>query len=266
VSGKWSAGAVQKILKNRSYEGTYRFGESCSGKFYFFTKDGPVERKVDSRTFNNEEDVFVIEDVFPALVSKADFKAAQVKLRKNQANTGPKRQNYLLSGILKCGHFGKSMIGSHPRQANRYFCGLYSQCGVSACGGHSIREDQLVAYLTRLMQQLVDINEEELKRRIDKKLTDRNGKQPARAKRLQEKLDKIDANIKKAVGRLAICSDGIVGLMSEQIAKMRSQRKDVAAELRSAEPVSACTVVSSDDVIKRMRILQSDLIQPIPLE
>ncbi|MDD2998884.1 MAG: recombinase family protein [Candidatus Riflebacteria bacterium] len=61
-----------------------------------------------------KEEVLVIPDVIPAIISKDDFEQAQKKLAENKAKPASfkKKRLYLLSGILFCGECGRPLSGS----------------------------------------------------------------------------------------------------------------------------------------------------------
>lgn len=259
VTGMWTATSVRNIIEKRVYEGTYTFAKTQQGKFFIVTKDGPVNRKDYDQSTDKKNGSILIEDVYPPLVSKADFKEANEKMVKNGFDRGPKKRIYLLSGLLFCGRCGRKMVGHTNKSFKRYHCGLWSIGGINACGAHSISEQQLVTYLTRFLEEIVDIDRSDMKLRIDKKLNASTQKQPAQANRLQTKIGNLDADIKRAVKRMLVCEDDIVGLMTAEIAEMRSQRSVVASELASMEPVSNKKSIGPDDAMNRLGELQADL-------
>jgi site-specific DNA recombinase len=134
--GNWSMVSIRDILRNRVYLGTYsRFGVRVPGSH-------------------------------PALVTPDDFRAVQDRLnarRNNYAQRQPSQ--FLLAGLVQCGHCGNKMIGVSRRQSWRRRSGSegqasyrYYQCesrtNQSMCDYHTQRaaalEEQVRDELGRL--------------------------------------------------------------------------------------------------------------------
>ncbi len=101
-SAMWSIGTINGILDNECYIGkwhyrkTKRVKDVATGKF----KSIPRPR---------EE---WLEVCVPALVAQSDFDAAQLRRTANKRMMGHRRKyEYLLGGMLKCGHCGNGVSG-----------------------------------------------------------------------------------------------------------------------------------------------------------
>lgn len=96
TAGIWRPNAVGRIIKNTTYKGIHLYGLRSK-------KCEIIERKV------------------PAIVSEEIWQAAQVVLKENQneAFRNTKHTQYLLRGIIKCGHCGRTYIGITYVRKNR---------------------------------------------------------------------------------------------------------------------------------------------------
>ncbi len=101
-SAMWSIGTINGILDNETYVGhwhyrkTKRVKDVATGKYH--NNDRPREEWLEINV--------------PAIVPAADFEAAQARRRNNKRQMGHHRKyDYLLGGMLKCGHCGNSMSG-----------------------------------------------------------------------------------------------------------------------------------------------------------
>jgi site-specific DNA recombinase len=123
--GNWSMVSIRDILRNRVYLGTYsRFGVRVPGSH-------------------------------PALVTPDDFRAVQDRLNARRNNYAPRQPSqFLLAGLVQCGHCGNKMIGVSRRQSWRRRSGSegqasyrYYQCesrtNQSMCDYHTQRAGAL---------------------------------------------------------------------------------------------------------------------------
>jgi len=134
--GNWSMVSIRDVLRNRVYLGTYsRFGVRVPGSH-------------------------------PALVSPDDFRAVQDRLNDRRNNYGKRHPSqFLLAGLVQCGHCGNKMIGVSRRQSWRKRSGdqregsyRYYQCesrtNQSVCDYHTQRaadlEEQVHEQLSNL--------------------------------------------------------------------------------------------------------------------
>ena len=101
-SARWSVGTINGILDNECYLGHWHYRKTKRVKDLATGKYRNIARPRDEW----------IEISVPAIVTAADFEAAQVRRRDNKRQMGHHRKyDYLLGGMLKCGHCGNSMSG-----------------------------------------------------------------------------------------------------------------------------------------------------------
>jgi DNA invertase Pin-like site-specific DNA recombinase len=128
----WSMAAVRDVLRNQAYIGTYR-------------RLGVV-----------------VPRSHEAMVTRDRFDLAQEQLASRRSEgSAPRRHEYLLSGLLTCGHCGNRLIGarrsrrpspgSDAREYRYYQCESRSNQG--RCDYHTRRAEELeVALLTRITE------------------------------------------------------------------------------------------------------------------
>jgi site-specific DNA recombinase len=150
----WMKTTVRKILTNEVYTGTLLWGIHS-------TRDLPVVR---------------VENAWPVIVDKKIFDRVKIQVKdRTPASLHPKRvaSRYLLSGLAKCGHCGKALVGQDAKSGKftYYVCGTLLKKGAGSCPGHylnskcfentvinKIKEHVLTTdNLTRLVQM---VNEE----------------------------------------------------------------------------------------------------------
>ncbi len=120
TGNEFSKSSINNILSNEKYTGTYVFN-----KYKRVTINGKKKN-----ILNDEKDIIKIEGGIPSIISKEIFNKVSVKREKNKKafrNYNSKR-NYVLSGLVKCGLCGASMVGSsgiegrNKREYVRYKC------------------------------------------------------------------------------------------------------------------------------------------------
>jgi DNA invertase Pin-like site-specific DNA recombinase len=112
----WMKTTIHKILTSEVYTGTLVWGRSS-------VRNLPVIR---------------VDNAWPGIIDKSIFDQAQILL-KNRApiRLHPKRvaSRYLLSGLAKCGHCGKALVGQDAKsgQFTYYVCGTLLKKGAGSC-------------------------------------------------------------------------------------------------------------------------------------
>jgi hypothetical protein len=112
----WIKTTIHKILTSEVYTGTLIWGRNS-------VRNLPVIR---------------VDNAWPAIIDKSIFDQAQILL-KNRAPIclHPKRvaSRYLLSGLAKCGHCGKALVGQDAKsgQFTYYVCGTLLKKGEGSC-------------------------------------------------------------------------------------------------------------------------------------
>ena len=82
-----------------------------------------------------------------AIISRMDFDAVQILMRRDTIAVAGKSESYMYAGILYCGDCGSSMVHRKESYKGReyinYICSNYNRNGKDACSRHCIREEDL---------------------------------------------------------------------------------------------------------------------------
>lgn len=107
--------------------------------------------KTNSHARKDDSEIVHIKGGVPAIISPEVFdKAAQLmSFNKRNSGAGTAKHNYLLSGLVKCGHCGCSMSGCAKKNgkgyiSNTYRCGHKPSC---SCENREIKSDDLDAFV-----------------------------------------------------------------------------------------------------------------------
>lgn len=146
--GQWSAKAIRVFFtENRMLIGDLVWNKQ--------------KRKGQKLIENSEEEWIVAEGTHPPILHKEIFDAVQEKIDKTKG-VAPrsKRSNYLLSGMVQCGHCGSRMIGTFSKWKKegetlrnfRYICSNYQKKGL--CFNHYIQTEVIEPYVLEKLGQL----------------------------------------------------------------------------------------------------------------
>jgi site-specific DNA recombinase len=139
----WRPGTVKVILKNPVYKGEPMFGRWQSRSDESRLQRGLKRAEYHIRTTPDQQTPLSA----PALVDAALWDTVQRRLETNQSMLGgnPERR-YMLSGLLRCPHCGKSMSGELNKGMTYYGCGrsrTLKSVGVKPCPPMRVRADEV---------------------------------------------------------------------------------------------------------------------------
>jgi site-specific DNA recombinase len=239
AKGRWNAGTVRKILRNRKYVGDLPWNQTHQGK-YSRWRGGNVEQHATvnrKRGHNHATDVVVVPDVLPALVDRDTFARAQAALDRSRGRTCPAggEGSYLFTHLLVCGDCGAFLRGQPVRGHKAYICARYKEYGSDACARNTVREDRLwEAVLGALKDDVLsparlDAVEAEMTRRLD---AERSSGEP---ERLRRQADALDRDIRQGNANLArLPEDRLPGVVA-QVRQWEGERAGLLARLHELE-------------------------------
>jgi site-specific DNA recombinase len=122
---QWAKTTINHMLTNKVYTGTLIWSQT-SGKNL-----APIK----------------VENAWPAIVDQEKFNRVQEMFKQRAPKiTHPRRvdSKYLLSGIAKCGHCGKAMVGQDAKSGkfSYYVCGTLSHKGAGSCSARYLNSQQ----------------------------------------------------------------------------------------------------------------------------
>jgi site-specific DNA recombinase len=174
----WGKTTLHKLLTNEAYTGTLIWG----------------------RTSKRNLEPIRVKGAWPAIVDREMFNTIRSKLSsRSPARLNPRQlsSRYLLSGLARCGHCGKALVGQEAKggKFSYYVCGTLLKKGAGSCGAR---------YLNSRKFEEVVINK--VKEHI---LTEENLCELARLIN-----EEMDASLIKYRDELDVISVGITGINS----------------------------------------------------
>ena len=222
----WSRGAVRFILRNPKYTGAYCWNRQGNSKYHSVGKKGVNKGKFQG--YKGVEEWYLVPGVYEPLISQQLFDLAQERL---EANRGGRRGRdcYLFSGLVVCGHCGRSMCGKKARGRPIYTCNKYDDAGAVVCTYHMVREDRLLKRLVETLQkEFLDpanlaVLRQEAQRRDEQRVSE--------AKRRAVRIKELDKHIAAANRKLAIIPDDLIAGVIQQIRLWEAERLELSQDV-----------------------------------
>lgn len=151
---KWSAVAINRILKNKIYIGVLEQG-----------KREKVNYKLNKVVEKPETEWVVKENTHEAIISRVDFENVAKLLNLDTRKSPEEETLFMLSGLMFCGECGRSMVRRCNRYKDKqsvyYICATYNKG--KGCSRHSIAqsviEDILLDAIKRHIEHVARLDE-----------------------------------------------------------------------------------------------------------
>jgi site-specific DNA recombinase len=210
----WSKTTLHKILTNEAYTGTLIWG----------------------RTSSRNTDPIVVDNAWPAIIDRETFNSVQSKLKgRAPARLNPRRlaSRYLLSGLARCGHCGKALVGQEAKggKFSYYVCNTLLKKGAGSCGARYLNSGKFERLVINKIKEhiLTEENLQELARLVNEEMDGVAGD-------YREQLEVISGEITGINGRLERLYDaletGRIGLddLAPRIRQLRHRQEQLQSK------------------------------------
>jgi len=266
--GAWSSSTIRGILLNQRYAGDAVWNRRPKGKFYG-VRDGRPERKprrARQRVERNDpSDWIVVKDAHPAIVDRAQFEAAQRRIKSTGQNDGhsvrSRVSSYPLSGLLYCACGNRLWGQSHRRRDHRGNRVEYRYYGCSGgqtgrVPGHKVvvPADQLERFIVRKVREIyeaVDIRAEVQRAlRVIGAATQEDSSEEAEA--LRQEIARTDRALASAGRRVLLADDDETAKgIAAEAARLRRERPSLVAKLDALDTTPAPVAQDIEDAVER---------------
>lgn len=247
----WSHSNVSKLLRQRAYVGTARWGQRANGKYHLAQGEEiiPANGKGDNRR-KPEQDIISVEGAYKGIIPQDLFDRVQAKLPvlKPGRPYRPRRNaEFPLAGLMVCGHCGQPMYACTKRSRDRkgkkaylyrhFVCSSYmNEVYGSKCGRHPVDGDLVMGWLVAKLQEIYlgpgrDALVAEIRKQL--KAAPRTGKREVG--RLEKRLAELDREVSRLVKAVRM-SD--IAELVEELSLVQAERERVKAELAAAHKLS----------------------------
>jgi site-specific DNA recombinase len=234
----WSVTGVTALLKKPIYAGHYTYGRHQYSKYQPRTKPGKYRA----------EDEWVLKpNNHPAIVSQELFDKVQQLLTERKRHTSPNgvASEFVLSGLIKCGHCGKAMHGDSYNGCSHYTCGGYKD-RPGSCERYNVRQEHVLPQLLEVLKLKLfqPAIVKQLRATMLRKLTQK----PTPSNHTQ-RLDAVERKIEAAEHRLLEVSRDMIPRIEVQIRQLEQQRAAIQADAAAAPVLPTVTV---DQITERI--------------
>jgi site-specific DNA recombinase len=219
----WGKTTLHKLLTNEAYTGTLIWG----------------------RTSKKNLEPIKVKGAWPAIVDRETFNNVRSKLSsRSPARLNPRQlsSRYLLSGLARCGHCGKALVGQEAKggKFSYYVCGTLLKKGAGSCGAHYLNSRKFEEVVISKVKEhiLTEENLRELARVINEEMD-------ASLIKYRDELDVISAGITGINSRLERLYDALetgkieLDDLSPRIQHLRRQQEQLQARKWELEALLA---------------------------
>jgi hypothetical protein len=244
----WAPTTIRTLLRRREYVGDYDWGRDHHGGYHGLDRREmqPIRGRKGKRKRLGPDDFLIVEQTHEPLIDRETFATVQARLNENQKRTTPLkgRGNWLLVGLMTCGHCGCPMFGatnykfSRPeKRYRRYVCGGYHQYGREFCHKHAIDESKLLDCLIRKLQEdfLSPANLETLRAEIRRQDQEADGRDQSEVARLKAQIADLEAKIRQGGERMALVELDLLAGVAEAVRGWKDQRDKLVARLEALQ-------------------------------
>lgn len=239
-SGKhWTSTGLHKLATNEAYTGTLVWGAHKNRKI-------PRNRK--------DSEPIRVSDAWPKLVSKQLFNKVSAALSSRQKEKFHPRftsSSYMLTGLVNCGHCGRSMTG-HSAKSGRfhyYLCSTKNKQGASSCKQVMINRERLdKALIDRTRARLLsDHNIARLTRAVNKELKQRKASEKVRKNEISREIEDVNQRLDRyyeAFERGGMTASDV----SERVQTLTDKKSELGRSLLALSEHVGTSKVSLSDV------------------
>lgn len=217
--------SIQSILANEKYTGVYIYNRSAKRDAF---------GKRNSHASKDESEILKIEGGMPQIISKEVFAQAQAIMcsRRKAPGSNKAKENYLLTGLIKCGCCGKNYNGNRRKPKNKplyvsYRCSHRSVTRSKECENKEIRKEYIEEYVLSELERKI-FNDESIQylvEGINRNLQKKNQVNDEKKEVIVKELKEIEAQIGNIVTAIAS------GFMQEEFKVKMDELKERKAEL-----------------------------------
>ena len=238
--------SIHSILTNEKYTGAYIYNKTAK-KDAFGKRNG--------HAYKNPEEVIRIEGGMPTIVSKEDFEKVQeiLKMRKQKPGANKAKENYLLTGLIKCGCCGKPYQGNRRKPKNKplyvsYRCSVRKKTRTNECDNKEIRKEYIEEYVLSELERKI-FNDKAITyiaEGINKNLQKQNNVDSEKKAVLLKQMEEVEGQINNIV--TAITNGFFQEEFKSKMDELKNRKIELEVKLSEIESKDINQIVTEADV------------------
>lgn len=153
VGSMFKVNSIHSVLTNEKYTGVYVYNKTAK-KDAFGKRNG--------HAYKDPSEVIRIEGGMPAIVTKEEFEKVQeiLKMKKKNPGTNKAKENYLLTGLIRCGCCEKPYQGNRRNGKSKplyvsYRCSFRRKTSSKVCDNKEIRKEYIEEYVLSELERKI---------------------------------------------------------------------------------------------------------------
>jgi DNA invertase Pin-like site-specific DNA recombinase len=273
-AAKWKGHSVAELLRNPVYTGELHWGRKRHCKYHTMKGGQAVPIKTEKtprgkpRKLNKApEDVLVIPNAHPAIVTRERFERVKRKLKaksieSDRKGTRRRHPDYPLSGLLFCGDCGSRMTSltvqiGRPAKAEvrRYECTTYRNQGRDRCNMNPIMEETILPLVFEAVRKRFSdpATVKALRERIRAARKRRDGDQAERVVTLRKQIAERAGKISLGYENLLSIAPDLRPRSEAALRKWEADQAEAQEELRRLEQAAVASAEEDAHVEKALK-------------
>lgn len=248
IGTEFKINSIDSIINNEKYTGVYVYNKTAK-KDAFGKRNG--------HSYKDENEIIKIEGGMPAIISKDDFEKVQaiLKMRKKKPGASKAKENYLLSGLIKCGCCGRPYQGNRRTPKNKpvyvsYRCSFRKKTSHDLCSNKEIRKEYVEEYVLSELENKVfnDKAISYISQEINKNILKQNNVEEEKKKVVSKELSEINTQIGNII--TAIASGFIQEEFKIKLDQLKERKSELEFKMTKMESNEIVNRVTEEDVRK----------------
>lgn len=246
VGSMFKVNSIHSVLTNEKYTGVYVYNKTAK-KDAFGKRNG--------HAYKDPSEIIRIEGGMPAIVTKEEFEKVQeiLKMRKKNPGSNKAKENYLLTGLIRCGCCEKPYQGNRRQGKNKpiyvsYRCSFRRKTSSKVCDNKEIRKEYIEEYVLSELERKIfnDRAIRYLAEGINNNLQKQNVVDEEKKTVIVKEINECDYQINNIVTAISN------GFMQEEFKvkmdELKKKKSDLEAELSMIQSKDINSIVTEDDV------------------
>jgi site-specific DNA recombinase len=226
--------SLNAILKNEKYTGLYVFNK--------------IKSKKSSRIFKKEDEIIKVKDGIPKIIDEEIFKMVQTKMDLNRhvGKSRVSKNEYLLSGVIRCGVCGMAMTGNTRKNSRGTEYSDYQCVGrrKKTCNNSGIKVDDIDDYVCDFISQSLKNNGTKLVDNIYKEVLKNYESINDSKNELENMLDDVKKQLNNIV--LAIAQGAYSSILNDKLRELEGKKASLEVSIKEAN----APVLTKQDILK----------------
>jgi site-specific DNA recombinase len=256
----WINESVKHILTNPVYLGRIAWNRRSVGKFVGVIDCRAVDRPADrGKARNNPPEQWIERDAdHDKIIDLLTYERCQEKLAARRRGRKRTRGTYILTGLLRCAHCGRAMVGRHLANNRRvYFCGGYNHHGAGPCHHNAVDADALAEAVLDKLRAVwnLPVNVEAILAEVERQDAEEAREGGHKAESIRRRLRQLDHDLAEGIARLRSIDLTLLDGFQQGLKDLQVERDQLERELRLVESEPTRTADLRRQVEKAQQVL-----------